>query len=88
MQHLTARRASCPAPRLNEASTDSLRTYFHRSLGFAAIGLVGIGDAYGGSPSRSIEDVRLLDVLTDISGHDTALRVEHGRAHTLVMLVE
>jgi hypothetical protein len=32
------------------AFTDSLNAYFHRSLGLAAIGLVGVGEAYGSSP--------------------------------------
>ena len=31
----------------NGAFTDSLNAYFHRSVGLAAIGLVGVGDAYG-----------------------------------------
>jgi hypothetical protein len=29
----------------NGAFTDSLNAYFHRSVGLAAIGLVGVGDA-------------------------------------------
>jgi hypothetical protein len=29
----------------NGAFTDSLNAYFHRALGLAAIGLVGVGDA-------------------------------------------
>jgi hypothetical protein len=29
----------------NGAFTDSLNAYFHRNVGLAAIGLVGVGDA-------------------------------------------
>src|ERR1044071_7627282 len=42
----------------NGAFTDSLKAYFHRSVGLAAIGLVGVGDAYGVSPWRRARIVR------------------------------
>ena len=32
------------------ALTDSLKAYFQRSIGLAAIGLVGVGEAYGCKP--------------------------------------
>jgi phosphatidylserine/phosphatidylglycerophosphate/cardiolipin synthase-like enzyme len=38
--------------------------------------------------SRNIDDVRVLDVLTDDAGRDRALRVEHGAAQTLMTFAE
>ena len=48
-----------------------------------------LGDAYpdGRHLSRSIGDVRELDVLRDEAGHDLVLRVVHGRGHTLLTLL-
>jgi hypothetical protein len=48
-----------------------------------------LGDAYpdGRHLSRSIGDVREIDVLRDEAGHDLVLRVVHGRGHTLLTLL-
>jgi len=42
----------------NGAFTDSLNAYFHRNVGLAAIGLVGVGDANGSNPWRRAMIVR------------------------------
>ena len=48
-----------------------------------------LGDAYpdGRHLSRSIGNVRELDILRDEAGHDRVLRIVHGRGHTLLTLL-
>ena len=43
-----------------------------------------IPTAGGRHLTRSIGDVRAVDVLTDREGHDVALRVQHGTSQTLL----
>ena len=48
-----------------------------------------LGELGSGEPhlSRSVADVDALDVLTDESGHDVALRLHHGSGQTILTLL-